>query len=388
MRLEAPFSPDDPVQPIPINKDPAYPIPGQTLKVFGVGITETEQRASGLLEAKVKYISNDECFGRGFGFGNVAQTPDVLCADPIAGSSVCSGDSGGPLTNEEGTVLVAVTSFGSGCIADIVPDGYVRMSSVADWVQEKVCLLSRVPPADCPPRPPRDPSAVDMAMLFQHDFWSEETTWAIRSMPTREVVYSGPTYVPNRLDGWREEFSLIPGQYRIEVSDTEGNGLQGDGLGDGQWELVALYDGVTDTAVASGGPEFTSVQVVDFQVESISSVNPTLTRCLELAEEEKALGVAYSTTCDCVPDDTNEILLSCKDRNGACAANYVSCRTDTDCCSGRRCRNGTCRRVSDRENKSSSRLGGVSGAGGAAGRNRHSGGLRRLSGQKRVLRGS
>ena len=89
------------------------------MKAYGFGLTENSIVSQNLREADVTYINNDECWGRGIQFNNVMKGEDVLCTDPFGGTTAtCLGDSGGPLTDEFGTVLMGVISFGSGCEAD------------------------------------------------------------------------------------------------------------------------------------------------------------------------------------------------------------------------------------------------------------------------------
>ena len=127
LKLKTPLSANDVAQPIPYNTDPNFPRPGQTVLSMGFGLTENDRVSNDLLEAEMEYISNDECWGRSVQFNSVRQGPEVMCTDPIDGTSTCLGDSGGPLTDAEGTRLLGIVSFGSGCKPDLIPDGYVRM---------------------------------------------------------------------------------------------------------------------------------------------------------------------------------------------------------------------------------------------------------------------
>jgi hypothetical protein len=129
LKLKTPLAADDVAQPIPYNTDPSYPANGQTVLAMGFGLTESQILSNDLLEAEMKHISNDECWGRTIQFNNVLKAEEVMCTDPIDGSSTCLGDSGGPLTDVDGTRLLGIVSFGAGCYADQIPDGYVRMVS-------------------------------------------------------------------------------------------------------------------------------------------------------------------------------------------------------------------------------------------------------------------
>jgi len=56
--------------------------------------------------------------------------------------------SGGALLSEDGTTLIGITSFVfSPCGTNI--DGFTRVSSYTDFIQNGICGLSNNPPADC-----------------------------------------------------------------------------------------------------------------------------------------------------------------------------------------------------------------------------------------------
>lgn len=287
-----------------------------------------------------------------------------------------SGDSGGPLTDIARTMIIGVISFGVGCSPDNIPDGSVRTSAVAGWIKDSICLMSNNKPSDCPTVTPQDPAAVKLSLYFLHDFYAEETTFAIRAKASREIVYTGPTYIPARNDPWKSDITLLPGEYVFEVYDSMGNGLQSDGLGDGSWELMALYDGVTETRLAGGDGAFGREQLTNFVVTNNNVVNnDQMDSCLISKEREEALGASIGTLCECVQTN-NDVTLTCRNgTNGAiCAANHAPCVSASDCCNNSRCTGGLCRtRTSGPER---GRLG--SGFGGAAGRQRLSGNSRRL----------
>jgi hypothetical protein len=89
-----------------------------------------------------------------------------------------------------------------------------------------------------------DTDTVELELLFIHDFFADETTYSIRESSTRNIVFSGPTYVPVRNAQWRVPIQLPPGNYTFEVYDKGANGLQDlDNLsehGDGRWTLLAI----------------------------------------------------------------------------------------------------------------------------------------------------
>lgn len=283
------------------------------------------------------------------------------------------GDSGGPVTNTAQTSLVGVISFGFGCEIDNFPDGCVRVSALSGWIKEQICLLSENPPADCPIPSPRDPAAVELALEFIHDFYPEETTFAIRAKGTREIAFAGPTYIPARNDRWKSEIFLLPGEYIFELYDTRGNGLQSNGLGDGSWEIMALYDGVTETRLAGGDALFVKQQLTEFVVAGNGN-DVQLEACISRKAQEERIGAALGTKCDC-EETENDAVLICRDGNNAiCNPNYATCLNSSECCNNFRCANGTCRTRTRGPGKE--RLG--NGRGGAAGRQSRPGTIRHL----------
>ena len=355
MRLATPLTSTDIAKPIPINTNTNYPSNNQQLKAYGFGVTENEVVSQYLREADVTYINNDKCWGRGISFNNVLKSEEVMCTDPFGGTTAtCLGDSGGPLTDATGSTLVGVISFGSGCEADNIPDGHVRLSEVSNWVQEQICSLSANPPSSCGlGLSSRVASrAVPMVIDFSHDFYPEETTFAVRSKETQETVYAGPEYIPTRNGNHKSIMFLLPGEYTFEVHDIKGNGLVSD-RGNGSWKIFQ-----ESKEVASGGPSFKNQQVTKFVVSegtvsnnnrnsagNSEGISTELDECLVKKELEITIGAMYSTSCDCAPNGTSgQIQLACMDANDQqCGANYDTCFDSSYCCSGRRCSNNQCR---------------------------------------------
>ena len=329
------------------------------------------------------------------------KSEEVMCTDPYADrTATCLGDSGGPLTDTTGSTLVGVISFGSGCEADHIPDGHVRISEVHDWIQDQICSLSANKPDSCSGNmTPRDPRAIEVVIDFTHDFYPEHTTFAIRSKETLQNVYAGPEYIPTRDGNHKESLFLLPGEYTFDVFDVEGNGLE-SANGDGFWKLYALYDGSTETEIANGGPSFRSQQVTKFVVAEIKApindvedtaangvvvdiVSDEMRKCLDARDSELASPDMVSSTCACERSQkSDEIVLGCFHDNSdrePCRYKYQTCSNPNDCCGERTCMAGKCRSsalvTTGRENNRLS-LGSAGGA--AAGRSsRGSGNLRR-----------
>jgi hypothetical protein len=385
LKLETPLRSDDVAKPIPYNTDSAYPVVGDTVTGFGMGLIDNTNYvvADELLEADFKYISNDQCFGR-IQFNNVQVGTEIMCTDPIDGTSTCLGDSGGPLTDADANVLLGIISFGAGCTADNIPDGYVRLSAVANWIDEQICLISDDKPTDCPPPPAHDPREVPIVLYFDHDHFAEETTFAVRDMQTQNIVYNGPRYIPERGERVKTFFSLLPGNYRFEVHDMDNDGISApDNLGgDGDWKIVALYDGVSETQLAVSDKSFfgrkqtTNFTVGESTVVNVESSDLTkleIESCWEQKGIEDVLGTLFGTKCSC---DQNGQLLCMDANNKKCQHLNSSCDQTSECCSGRSCRAGYCRDITNISGgtRDDAKLGNDS-VGGAAGHGR-SGNLR------------
>jgi hypothetical protein len=213
-----------------------------------------------------------------------------------------------------------------------------------------------------------------MALYFDHDFYSDETTFAVRERASKQVVFTGPKYTPERGESVRSEFYLAPGDYTFEVYDTDGNGLISEGNGNnGSWYLVALYDDVTEDQVAKGEPWFVRSDKIDFSVnppleipkQEEDPVNPTYEACLVQRAAEDIVGELFGTTCDC---NANSGKLTCRNGSGQiCTPQNKQCVIDADCCSGRRCRASVCRK-NNTVGREDSKLGRGGTVGGASGR--------------------
>lgn len=394
MRLATPLSSDDVAKPIPINKDSFYPSKMQPLRAYGYGVTEAHVVSEYLREAEVTYISNDDCWD-GISFNNVLKSEEVMCTDPYDDrTATCLGDSGGPLTDSSRSTLVGVISFGSGCEADHIPDGHVRISQVHDWIQDQICLLSANPPDSCSGnKEPFDPEAVEVVIDFTHDFYPEHTTFTIKNKKTQENVYSGPEYMPTRNGNHRESVFLPPGDYTFDVYDVHGNGLMSD-KGDGSWKVLALYDDITETELATGGADFRNQQVTKFVVGERTvprdtndtedtapdnnvgvAISEQLLKCLDAKDAELATEEMFSATCTCVSSpESEDIVLACfHDSGESCPYRYQTCTTSDECCGELTCELGKCGRESrasvvslgrDRNRISGTSVGGASERGG------------------------
>lgn len=109
---------------------------GETVLASGWGRTGLagDSFAERLQFAELQVIENGACRSQ---YNPLVVRSSTLCAEGIAGQSVCNGDSGGPLVlRSDGRTLVGVTSFGhaSGC-HDGVPQGFARVTAYLTWIR-------------------------------------------------------------------------------------------------------------------------------------------------------------------------------------------------------------------------------------------------------------
>lgn len=103
----------------------------QTMAVVrGWGMTETGVAASTLQEVNVRIITNAACNKQ----YNNRITDGMICAGEGGGKDSCQGDSGGPLVSNN--KLIGLVSWGGAC--GEAAGVYVRLSTVLDWVNEKI----------------------------------------------------------------------------------------------------------------------------------------------------------------------------------------------------------------------------------------------------------
>nr|XP_019563852.2 brachyurin-like [Aedes albopictus] len=110
---------------------------GMTGTVSGFGRTSDASQAT---SAVVMFTSNPimthaDCLSSWGGNTNLIQAQNI-CLSGTGGRSACNGDSGGPLTVQDGGSLqVGIVSFGSAAGCSIgMPSVYVRVSHFRDWI--------------------------------------------------------------------------------------------------------------------------------------------------------------------------------------------------------------------------------------------------------------
>jgi len=106
---------------------------GQVAVASGWGLTSDSSSSvtRDLQYADLTVIENSVCQKT---FGSLVVTSRVICVDGSNRTSICSGDSGGPLALDD--VLIGVTSFGAkdGCEIG-APAGFTRVTSYLDWIE-------------------------------------------------------------------------------------------------------------------------------------------------------------------------------------------------------------------------------------------------------------
>ena len=134
-----------------VNSDPQSPVQGENVTTIGFGVTSTgfnTEFPTVLQETTLAYVPNEDCEaikGAGkFGFGR--EISDVLlCALGEDGRDSCSGDSGGPLLDNQDHII-GVVSWGVGCSDPVYPGIYARTSTAFEWIRSTVCEESASPP--------------------------------------------------------------------------------------------------------------------------------------------------------------------------------------------------------------------------------------------------
>lgn len=108
--------------------------------------TEAEIAAatpSNLLAAELTLLSDNECSALVESLYINGSFPEekAICATPLAGSTVCNGDSGGPLTYKDSdgnNQQIGIVSYGpSGCGVR-APSVYTEIYAYKDWIQNKL----------------------------------------------------------------------------------------------------------------------------------------------------------------------------------------------------------------------------------------------------------
>ncbi|NWH73721.1 ENTK Enteropeptidase, partial [Piaya cayana] len=135
MHLQNKVQYTDYIQPICLPEKNQQFLPGINCSIAGWGDIIYGGPPSNILkEAVVPLISNEKCEQQ---MPEYIITENMICAGyDMGGIDTCKGDSGGPLTYEDGDkwFLVGVISFGRQCALPKRPGVYVRVSMFVDWI--------------------------------------------------------------------------------------------------------------------------------------------------------------------------------------------------------------------------------------------------------------
>jgi len=235
-----------------LNTNSSIPSAGKSLTVLGLGITSEGGSAPWKLrDVVVPAVSNPDCrsaYGTGF-------VPRVMFCAGKEGKDSCAGDSGGPIVLRKGTtdhhhILTGVVSWGNGCGRPGFPGVYARVSAIIPWIQNVACKnwnsavngLCDTPsspnnPVDTPNPPPDD--CTTLKVILHTDDWPEESSIVLEN--DQRTIWNYDSFTSNRRYVYNR---CLPtnGCTVLDVTDTEGDGLWGDGNIKVIWGSQVLYD--------------------------------------------------------------------------------------------------------------------------------------------------
>lgn len=126
----------EPSSSVPMVLDRGGHYVGTNALALGWGrLSEGGELPQDLQQVVLPVLSQNSCSdGSGVGGG---MEDNMLCAGHVeGGTSVCNGDSGGPLISMVTGELIGVTSWGVGCARPNYPAVFARVSSAEDWICE------------------------------------------------------------------------------------------------------------------------------------------------------------------------------------------------------------------------------------------------------------
>jgi hypothetical protein len=223
------FQLNEPVDTLPVvilNADPDLPRLNSKLTAIGFGTTSSAHfdPSDYLIAVDVYAVDPDTC---------VRQYESITSIDPnklmCAGHSLpnrdsCYGDSGGPLLEKVTGRQVGIVSFGKGCGDPDFPGVYTRISTYTSWIQDRICELSAVPPANCHRTPDPSVNSVGVVLDIKYDNRPAESFWRLEDDATGQTVVFQPG-IPERGASNRQVIPLLPGNYTLQFMDTAGDGI-------------------------------------------------------------------------------------------------------------------------------------------------------------------
>lgn len=112
---------------------------GEKLRVSGWGTTRIPNDDPFALRAVDVLKVDQELCQQQYSTSPLNITDSMLCAGWVEGGrDACSGDSGGPLTDNASSVLVGLVSWGRGCAEPDTSGVYARVASFSDWITSNI----------------------------------------------------------------------------------------------------------------------------------------------------------------------------------------------------------------------------------------------------------
>ena len=262
---------------IKLNSISTTPAAGVDLTVMGWGAIDKYGTVmpNNLHEVTITSMENEECQNR-YGSRKVI-TEEMTCTEDVDGisdSDACDGDSGGPLilkgSNISTDVQVGIVAFGSSlCGHPGIPGGYIRTSSIQEWIRSQVCFGSVNPPEDfnCPKMP------ILLQLDIQFDHYSNEVSWELEkdNGDYEKIVkdfWSYPMAQYSRKSVSHNIRLDKEGTYQFTIKDMYGDGICCN-YGNGYYMLTVKSIGNSDSPdVSIRVQDFSSTSQIQLQARS------------------------------------------------------------------------------------------------------------------------
>lgn len=125
------------------NLNMGFSLPLKDVIAVGNGVTSSkyEQNVSILQFAPLRTISMFKCWKE---YPNLSMRKGVVCARSNNQTSICHGDSGGPLTTADTGKLVGIASFVSAKGCDYgLPQGFTCVSFYLEWIEKETSITCK-----------------------------------------------------------------------------------------------------------------------------------------------------------------------------------------------------------------------------------------------------
>lgn len=121
---------------------------------YGQRTEQGTQLSPVLMDVLLYYVDSQTCANQYVERGKFNENVMFCTGVPGGGKDTCTGDSGGPLVDYRTRTLVGLVSWGEGCAREDYSGVNARISAVTDWIDQKICELSKFRPATCPSKVP------------------------------------------------------------------------------------------------------------------------------------------------------------------------------------------------------------------------------------------